>query len=94
MIVARFVTTKNPTHEDHDEGDHVHEEHDGHCSASGSEDCLVRFSLFNCAICLYSGRSSVFTVSLCILLDRVVRPCTGLSSKPVLWKKRRNSFRS
>ena len=46
MIVARFVTTKNPIHEDLDEGDHVHEEHDGHCSASGSEDCRVRFSLF------------------------------------------------
>ena len=45
MIVARFATTKNPTYEDLDEGDHVHEDHDGHCSASGSEDGLVRFCL-------------------------------------------------
>ena len=51
-------------HEDHDESDHVHEDHDDHCSASGSEDCLVMFSMFHSARCLYSEYSSVFTVSL------------------------------
>ena len=28
----------------------------------------------------------------CLLLGKVVRPCIDLCSKPVLWKKRRNSF--
>ena len=28
-------------HEDLVASDHVHEDHDDHCSASGSEDCLV-----------------------------------------------------
>ena len=51
-------------HEDLDEGDHVHEDHDHPWSASGSEDCLVMFSPFHCTIYLYSGRYSVFTVSL------------------------------
>ena len=48
MIVARLATTKNPTMktEDLDEGDNVHEGHDHHWSASGSEDCLVMSSLF------------------------------------------------
>ena len=52
-------------HEDLDEGDHDHEEHDGYCSASGT-------------ICSSSRCSSVFTVSLCLLHDRLVRPCVGL----------------
>ena len=34
-------------HEDLVEGDHVHEDHDNHLSASGSEDYLVMFSLFH-----------------------------------------------
>ena len=49
-------------HLDLDEGDHVHESHDYHCSASGPEDCLVVFSLVPLYI-LFSRCSSVFTVS-------------------------------
>ena len=48
VIVAMFVMTKNPTMKDLDESDHVHEDHDGNCSASGTEDCLVICSLFHC----------------------------------------------
>ena len=33
-------------HEDLVEGDHVHEDHDNHLSASSSEDCLVMFFPF------------------------------------------------
>ena len=51
-------------HEDLDEGDHVHEDRDDHCSASGTEDCLVMFLHFHFTNCLYSRCSSVFTVSL------------------------------
>ena len=32
----------------HQSLDHVHEDHDDHCSASGSEACLVTISLFHC----------------------------------------------
>ena len=51
-------------HEDLGESDHILEDHEDHCSASGSEDCLVMFSLFHCTMCLYSVCSWVFTVSL------------------------------
>ena len=50
-------------HDELVEDDHVHEDHDEHCSASGTQDCLVMFALFNRAIGLYSGCSSVFTAS-------------------------------
>ena len=41
------------------------EDHDDHCSASGSEDCLGSvFSLFHCPICVYSLCSAGFMVSL------------------------------
>ena len=46
--------------EDHVEGDHVHDDHDGHCCASGSEDCLVMCSLFHSTLCWHSVCSSVF----------------------------------
>ena len=47
-------------HEYLDENQHFHEDHDDHCSASGTEDCLVTLSLIDCAICVYSMCSSVF----------------------------------
>ena len=41
---CRHVCDDEESHnEDLDEGDHVHEDHDDHCSASGTEDCLVMF---------------------------------------------------
>ena len=46
------------------EGDHVHDDHDDHCSASGSGERLVKFSLCHCIMCLCSGCSLVFTVLL------------------------------
>ena len=51
-------------HEDLDESDRVHEDHDDHYSASGSEACLVMFHLLHCTNRLYSGCSLVFVVSL------------------------------
>ena len=39
-ILAKLAVTKNPTMKDLDEGDRVHEDHDDHCSASGSEACI------------------------------------------------------
>ena len=38
--------------EDLVESDHVHDDHDDHCSASGLEDCLVKFPLlYNLFVC-------------------------------------------
>ena len=36
-------------HENLDGSDHVHEDNDDHCSATGSEASLVMFSHFHCA---------------------------------------------
>ena len=64
MVIVAMSCDDEESHEDLDEGDHVHEDHDDHCAASGAEACLVMFSLSHCTICLYSGCSSVLTVSL------------------------------
>ena len=45
---CRHVCDDESHHENLDEGDHVHEDHDDHCSASGSEAPLVMFSRFDC----------------------------------------------
>ena len=42
----------------------VHEVDDGHCEASGSEACLVMFSLYHCTTCSYPGCSLALMVSL------------------------------
>ena len=44
---------EGPHHGDADESDHVHEDHDDLCSASGSDDGLVMCSLFHCAMFSY-----------------------------------------
>ena len=62
---CRLVREDEESHRgDLDETDHVHEDNHDHCSASNTEDCLAMFSLFHCTMCLYSGCSSAFTVSL------------------------------
>ena len=74
-------------HEDLDEGDHVHEDHDDHSSASAAQDCWVMCSLFHSTSCFYSGCYSDSTVSLpppwegCTTLSSVsvVRPFCGRS---------------
>ena len=51
---CRHVCDDEESHpEDLDEGDHVHEDHDDHCSASGTEDRLVMSSLVHCTTCLF-----------------------------------------
>ena len=64
VIVAMFAMKKNPTMNTLMKSDQVHEEHDDHRSASGTEECLVMFFLFHSTMCLYSGCSLAFTVSL------------------------------
>ena len=47
-------------HEDLDERDHVHEDNDDHCSASGSEACLVIFSFHSVQLdCVQGVRRSL-----------------------------------
>ena len=61
----RHMCIDGETHrKDRDESDHVHEDHDDHYSAPGSEACLVMFPLFHCTNRLYSQCSLVFVVSL------------------------------
>ena len=64
VLVAMFCHDEESHHDDFVESGHVHEDHDDHWSASGSEGCLVKFSLFHCTLCLYSLCYSVFTVLL------------------------------
>ena len=72
-IVAMLAMTKNPLL---DEGDHVHEDHDVHCSASGTEDCLVMCSLFHCTTLylfwVFFGLYGVVVYSLVVLYDLVL----------------------
>ena len=78
-------------HEDLDEGDNVHEDHDDHWSASGSEDCLVMFPLSHCKNALvfrvFFGLYGVAASSLIGLYDLVLVSVVT----PVLWKKRHTS---
>ena len=74
-----------------DEIDHVHDDNDDHCSASGFGDSLAQisfFPLYKLFVFMVFCRSSR---SCCLLRDRVVRPCTGLCSKPFLQEWPRNS---
>ena len=65
VIVAMIATTKNSTKKTLSKVTNVHDDHDDHGSASGSQDCLVKFSLFHCTICFcIQGCCAVFTVSL------------------------------
>ena len=63
-------------HEDHAEGDHVHDEHNDHCTASGTEDCTVMFSFFICTILslsrVFFGLCGVAASSLVGLYDLVL----------------------
>ena len=52
--------------EDLVEGDHVHDDRECNCFASGSEDCLVKFPLFHGTLCSCSEWCSVFTVLLAL----------------------------
>ena len=67
-------------HEELVQSDHVH------CSASGTEDCLVMSVQFMC----FQGVLRSLRCR-CLLLGRVVRPSIGFLSKPVRHKKRRKS---
>ena len=71
---CRHVCDDEETHhEDHDECDHVIEDHDDRSSASGNEDCLVMFSVFHCTTSLYTGCSyGVVASSLVGLHDLVL----------------------
>ena len=69
VIVAMFVMAKN-------QGDHVHDEHNDHCAASGTEDCTVMFSFFICTTLslsrVFFGLCGVAASSLVGLYDLVL----------------------